>query len=1048
MSKPNPKFLGRGGRRSLSDAQVGRLEISQGRSVHPPARTVSLASPGTASYLPLGERAPVDLHQRLVSTSRPIPQAEVSGINHSQTVEFQQEYEIQPRRTSGTTDPLEECSEHQMNMSVERRKENVAPAISQQPRVSSAAYTTKETSQTDEQQPARPPTPYPIASGRAVRESIELSHRLTNDPNRSTASLNLPLREDLLHSLQSMYGSLPSELTSNLEFLRAIEDPFDAKYTTAFDVFYNTRRFFDKPSGTILDVTSDEPPIGSGTVSGKSIYGIFIDDSLLYEATSIMEPKPFIPPTLLDTNFFPRETFQSSTTGSSGIEPRVSFHQKSLTIPSRRLHRPQLSESIGYNSLPRCRKVAGRDIITSPIRLRPTFRISPPRSPSFGMRKKTSTLRPRAVMAWWKEREAAASRSSALGHVISKSHFNEQPKLTPPNDEPERKEKEKRGNPLRRLSSLFGKRQSSETSLRSMTRSNGSHRSLNSLPSQVSLPECPQGIPSFITANIVRNSRVPSSAGENVQITTVRRTSESSSVVQQRISSFEAPRPIRVEKKYQTSPSYQLLSTLKPVRGRSLKEQFEKELGSGTGQPEYVDPKAVCEEIPARTWEVDILQAPVTSSTLSSHEASASTCQIPAVGVSILDVSSGSDSIQLDRHSMANSPFTENFGGEGNSGSFPQEIYDAELVLSSPDFSDPQIVTSTPLLNSGLSSPLIPQSISILGDSHSSHGLNSSPESSINSHHHVIPLQAIGAIKSTSSNKSASVQKPINSADKTYNTSTGMNITASDDNKENVAPDENLPNLPSLSPYNTRRVSVSSILGFVQGETNTHNMGTRFRGSLRRQNRGWQRHPLRMVKSALGSFGLKDTSKPVTKDQNEPKRKRPSVLDLFKFSRPADATASIPTPSTPSFRILPTVDSASLPGEVETPIPKNKSILSMKLGRKKKPILAVPKYPRKDKSRGNLFGLFEFNKTAPKSSFVIHPDAKGATGRKVSTGSNRTVSKITRRFSMNVFPIFKRRIFSAPPDRQSLPPEPIPTPRERSISPPPRLELTLSGSGL
>lgn len=48
-------------------------------------------------------------------------------------------------------------------------------------------------------------------------------------------------------------------------------------------------------------------------------------------------------------------------------------------------------------------------------------------------------------------------------------------------------------------------------------------------------------------------------------------------MVKQRISSFETPsRPTEADKKHQTSPSWQILNTIKPVRGGSLREVYER----------------------------------------------------------------------------------------------------------------------------------------------------------------------------------------------------------------------------------------------------------------------------------------------------------------------------------------------------------------------------------------------------------------------------------------------------------------------------------------
>ncbi|KAK6351631.1 hypothetical protein TWF718_004785 [Orbilia javanica] len=1069
MSKPYPKSLGRGGRRSLSDVQVGRLGESQGRDTRLPTRTVSLATSRTGSNLPLGERVPADFQHLPTSNPRSIPRVETSSTNGHRRAEFHRDYENQPIRAPETTKLPEEGLETQTDPSSERRKENVAPIINYQAWSELPIPTVKEANRPDEVQACNQPIPFPSDSRANLgiaQDPVEVSRGVCDSLNRPVTSLRLPVQENLLPNLQSMYGNISPDLTSNLAFLYAIEDAFDARYTAAFDVFYNARRFFDKPSGTILDSTSNKYPIGSGTLSGKSIYGVFINDYLLYEPKSATRPRQPISPNLPSTGLFNQRAVRPNISGKiltlyapsqRGLSTKESHmvlvaagrkfasHQKGLTVPSRRLHRSQLSESVGYSSLPRRRKVVGRDTMMPPIRLRPIFRTSPPRAPSFGMRKKTSTLRPKAVMAWWKEREAATSRVETFGREVPRPLFNEQtkepplPKGEPPTNEKGKdkdRDKEKRRNPLRRLSSLFGKRQNSEASLKSMGISNGSQRSLNSLPSQVSLPECRQGLPSFITTNIVRNNRGSTFVGGGIETTRPEKKSEPLSVVQQRISSFEAPVPIQIEKKYQTSPSYQLLSTLKPVRGRSLKEQFEKKLDYGAQDSKS---EAIYEGTKTQAREVAPGHALVTPLDTSGYESTIFTRHLPPT----LKLSNASGSTHSDGFSITSPPFVENSESEVNGS---REIYDGELDLSSPDFSDPQIITSTPLQNSGLGSPLIPPSISIFGDSRLSDNFDYSVDSSINSNHHTIPI-ASTTIKETkaTSNNTLAYKKAIGSSEKKHHSTGSVGSTASDDNKENIAPDIDLPNLPRLSPRNTRRRSGSGILGLFRDEATTQNMGVKFQ---QRQNRGWQKRPLRMVKSALGPFGTKESSKTVSRDQRGIKKKRQSVLDLFKFSRPTDMTNSTPTPGTSSFRVLPTADSVSMRSDVEVPIHKKKSILSTKLGRKKKPILVVPKYPKKDKSRGNLFGLFEFNKGSPRNSFAIHSDTKEATERKFSIGSNRTLSKTTRRLSVNVFPLFRRRIFSAPPDTQSLPPEPVTVIQGRSISPPPQLELTLSGSGL
>ncbi|KAK6503583.1 hypothetical protein TWF481_008596 [Arthrobotrys musiformis] len=849
MSRAYPNYLGRGGRRSLSDVHLGRPGESPARGVRSPTRTVSLAAPGTGSHLPLGERAAAEFQQCRISTTRPTPWLEASNINDPLRTDLRRGDENQPIRPVGTIGLPEDESNAQIDLSGERRKENVAPITNQQLRADFASSTVNKPS---EGQPARSNSQYPTSSETTVRMMIqdptETSQSVYGDTGGSSHSLGLPLHEELLFNLQSMYGNMSSDLTSNLEILRAIEDAFDARYTAAFDVFYNTRRFFEAPSGTILDNASDKHPIGSGTVSGKSIYGVFINDSLFCDPAGNTRFQPPIAPNLPDMVSFHRRGLQSDTSG-----------------------------------------------------------------------------------------------------------------------------------------------------------------------------------------------RASGSASDNIEIPRPRQTSESSSVVQQRVSSFEAPRPIHVEKKYQTSPSYQLLSTLKPVRGRSIKDQFEKKPDSCAGA---VESGAANGGVWARFREYP-QHALVTPPGPSSNDMSIAANYIPP----LLDISDDSDSIHVGGFSPSSPHFLENLEGE-ESGS--QEIYDAELALSSPDFSDPQIVTSTPLQSSGLCSPLIPQSISILGDSRSSNGLDSSLDVSANSNgtRNSMIFSTTGGPKSINSSRLNRIRDPTKPTEKIYDTTASVNSAASDDNKENIAPDEGRLDLPSPLPRNIRRRSVSSVLNFARGESSTQTMGVQFQGSLRRQNRGWQKRPLRLVKSALGPFGVKESKKAIPQNQLGIKKKRQSVLDLFKFSRPTDTASSTPTPGTPSFRVLPTVDSTSLPSEVDLPIRKHKSLLSTKLGRKKKPILAVPKYPKKDKSRGNLFGLFEFNKGSPKSSFVLHSDTKETTERKVSTGSNRTLSKMTRRFSMNVFPIFKRRIFSAPTDTRSLSPEPQVVIRERSISPPPQLELILPGSGL
>ncbi|KAK6361126.1 hypothetical protein TWF730_004873 [Orbilia blumenaviensis] len=1027
MSKGNPRSLGRGGRRSLSDAHAERLGVSQRREARPPTRTVSLAAPILGLPRPRGKSASFEFQQRQVSARRSMLRADNDGIGNSQQTESQQECEIQLGRVSSGVNLPREALEPQADLSSERRKENVAPVTSQQSQLEFPASMRSDAS--DDEHSSGLSTP--SFTGSVIRGSVETTHDPANDLNASGSSLNSPLSEELLCILQSMYANFSPDLVSNLEFLHAIDDAFDARYTAAFDVFYNTRRFFNEPSGTILDDTLDSYPVGSGTVSGKSIYGIFIDNSLFCELTDIGMRQPLSPPLLGDTGLLQRRDFLPSPAGTS---QKSHYRHEGVAGPIRRLPGPKLSDSFltAYSSLSGRRKIARRGTYTAPVRLRPTLRISPPRSPSFGMHKKTATLRPKAVMAWWKERDAANSQTETIGNEITGPHFGDQSKASTPQrgESEKKKEKEKRRNPLRRLSSLFGKRQGSAASLRSMAKSNSSRRSLNSLPSNVSLPQCRQGLQSFITANIVRNSRVPRSTDEIAEVPKARQTS-GSSVVQQRISSFETPRPIRVEKKYRTSPSYQLLSTLKPVRGQALKEKFEK-----VSSAEGAKCVGVPEDIRAHAWEADPQPASVASPAFSGREGTVSTCQTPPIP----DTSADSDSPQSEDQSFVNPPFAENSRGEGNSS---KGIYDAELVLSSPDFSDPQIVMSTPCQNGSPDFPLVPQSISILGDSPSSRGLDSSIDSIVNSsrYHSSMIVRASGAAGSFGSDNLGPSHGPLKLTEKMYQT---IGSGPPDENKENIAPSGDLLNLPTIPPPDTRRISFSSILGLSRGQRNARKTEEKPQGP----HRGWGGRPLRLVKSAWGPFGVKDTSKSVAKGHNDIKKRRQSVLDLFRFSRAMETTNLAPIPGTPSFRVLPTVGPAIMLDESETPIQKNKSILSMKLGRKKKPILAVPKYPKKDRLRGNLFGLFEFNKATPKNTFTIHSDAKETAERRASMCSNTAASKVTRHFSMSAFPAFKGRIFSGPPGNQNLPPKPEVATPERPISPPPQLELNLPGSCL
>ncbi|KAJ6260866.1 hypothetical protein Dda_3527 [Drechslerella dactyloides] len=767
-----------------------------------------------------------------------------------------QENQTWPRMASGTSEQMEEDAPE---AALKMRKENVAPAANQQLRAdqdSTGLVDAKgdfdiyeDSSAEIESADLRPPTPDISAPQSTERQIL-------SDVIEPDVLADADFDEELLHQLQSMYSSA-SESDISMRLLHAIEDGFEAKYTAAFDVFYNTRRFFGQPCGIILDAAfSQEHVISSGTATGKSIYGVH---------------------------------------GVHGCDAHADDHDADTEC--------------------------------------------------------------------------------------------EQHCSAPPN-----------------------------------------------------------------TPNASR--RVPAAAGDVLNVSKSRQASESSSIVQQRISSFETPRYIPVEKKYQTSPSYQLLNAIKPVRGRSLKGRF---VPSSDG----VDAQTEVETVNPVSGTLQDENSASCSESVEPQDHNPfeiSTSKSASSHVGELEISDNQDTSEAVSPEQEDSVIinqSEKSEREScGASSILHHIYDSEVdpsPLPSPDFSDPQIITSTPDRNSALNSPIaplddIPINENRQSDSIEAHSLDAASISN------TLPKSPTRIMQEIDGNRQLLPPKPRVTSDEKSKVSETVNEFDADDNKENIAPEEELLVAP-LERTNVylgeRQMSLSSLSRGAQSEANDEVPALVSKGVKSGKNSRWQKRPLRMVKSAIDSLRVKDVRGSASQEKGRKKR-RPSVLNLFKFSRAYEAVNEPDLTGTPSFRVLPTIDSPSImEPEVSPRSPRRaKSSLGVRLDRKKKPILAVPKYPRRRRSRGNIFGLFEFGRMQQRSSFIVHSDSKPSTPQRNSFASSKFfASRISRRFALNILPLFRRKTFSVPP---------APEPQEedeliqiqRTPSPPPRLELQLPRSGL
>ncbi|KAF3941676.1 hypothetical protein ABW19_dt0208196 [Dactylella cylindrospora] len=1029
----------------------GPAEPSPNRAAPPPARNPPIPpmASQTEVKVPLSGWAIADLANRRGQVFRSFTTAESSIL-----ATLRQENHNRSRKSSDVAD-TELIRSSTQEESLERMKENLAPIPTQQPSEPRNSIGGE----------------VPAASSMELVTDSQDNLDVVGAPTAVSGHFEMPdLRPvfggRLIHDLQSIYtGTFPGSDMERRYLLRSLEDPFNARYAAAFDVFYNARRFFEQPSGTILDSSMDELTISAGTVSGKSIYGVYIDEPQLFTHLIGIEPSPKVPPNTPNATNISQRIAEDGSMGESTnprklAEGHTNAHSNETSdtqagktstqptyinlerpaIPPRRLPTlkglPSSQETYGGIRYP----LQGA-AVTPPRTRDAVLKVSPPHSSIALYRKRNSPLRPKAVMAWWKERDAATSGSDGLNRVgmvkppSRQSSRGSRSSLS--NDGLSKKQKHKKRNPLRRFSALFGKRRASNHSLKSTAMSNGSHKSLKSLPSQVFIPECKQGTPSFITTDIVKNRPTSIAPGAIEDVNNKTRQTSGSSIVRQRISSFETPRPVQVEKKYQTSPSYQMLNTLKPVRGRSMKERYEKtgDTSTPTGKRcEDIPPKAnVLPKEPSPTGSNGgVLVADV--SLVSDTSNSAFICsgnEDPEA-----DTSRGLSALEKE---IGLVPKHNSSGGDTSGlSSIFQDIYDAEVAIGTPDLLDPRIITSTPIRDSGRSSPkLLSEDVSIAGPQVLKINQNAT-NTSLQFEHSTDPISTSCIVQEPNDGVSATYLSTKESkllAQKPTSQSTSlpsMEVIDNDENKENIAPDESyrtFPEIPSTAFIPSPRIA--------RFEADFSGLITETQKYISRKHQSLQKRSLRLVKSALDSFKFGTSSQ----------GKRSSVLGLFKLSRSSEVDP-LPHGAT-SFRILPTIDSPH--AEYEIPNKKSKSGLRARLGRKKKPILAVPKYPKKNRSRGSLFNLFDFNRSRRESSFIVHQDSKLQTPRKTSEGSNETIaSRIQRRFS--ILPLFKRRIFSAPTGPSvdvhiHIPPEGEAS-VNRSFSPPPRLELQLSRSGL
>ncbi|KAF3901642.1 hypothetical protein ABW21_db0206900 [Orbilia brochopaga] len=416
----------------------------------------------------------------------------------------------------------------------------------------------------------------------------------------------------------------------------------------------------------------------------------------------------------------------------------------------------------------------------------------------------------------------------------------------------------------------------------------------------------------------------------------------------------------------------------------------------------------------------------------------------------ILDHQHAPESVTPElEHSMNTNDMDESEAEYSDLNSILHNIYDAEQVepspLPSPDFSDPQIVTSTPDQNNSLHGPATAAHDILTSENHQTG--SAAHEILISENNQTAPTEA-DSIEATSTKSNNLTKSPARvmqeidgnrqvppskhqvTSDKKMELSETVNEFNADNNKENIAPEEDDQSDPTTVHLGDRAMSLSSLSRIAHSEANDdipalghgEETASRWHGA-------WPKRPLRMVRSAIDSIRVRGAEGSASQEKRR-KRPRPSVRELFKFARSYKAVEESDLGGTPSFRVLPTIDCPST--EPEAFPRKTKSSLSVRLDRKKKPILAVPKMQQQ------------------RSSFIVHsePNSKPTTPRKTSYTSRKSfASRIARRFNMKILPLFRRRVFSAPSVSETLEEE-EPIRFQRTPSPPPRLELELPRSGL
>ncbi|EPS36912.1 hypothetical protein H072_9498 [Dactylellina haptotyla CBS 200.50] len=701
----------RGGRKSLSDLQGRNHCEAQVHSPPAPSRTISLGSHHQAvSRSPLLDfPSTLDDLQRNTSALRPISQLGSAIAVSQQREPDRPESRTQTKGPLAVTSIPNPQTETPQEPTSEKVKENVAP-VAHYPLPLPSSENLPEAENFDNANLAM------LSNDRASADMESILPKLAPECafHHRPPMLDSCHQEDFRCSLQSAYGPQPGSSLSP-QLYNVLEEAFDARYTVTFDIFYNARRFFDQASGTIIGAISDTSTMGPGINRNKSIYGS------VYLPASEPNTSRVVPPSMpgmkdprtpdfrqeVAQPYKLREESQDRVPNGSLLyspRPPTDRHKiRASVIPSRRLHPiPATGSNLSQVAFPRHMARQRQTQTTNPRHQRSLFRVSPPRNPHSAIRKRSPTLQPNAVMAWWKERERdsitpkktkqdAKSLEDTFTLQNSTKYTNSIPNMSS-----HRREKEKRRNPIRCLSSIFGIHQSGEKDLRSIALVNGSQKSLHSLPSQVFLPEYQHGMPSFITTNIVKNNVGSQVDTGSLDVAKTRQTStSSSSVVKERISSFETPRPAQFDKRYQTSPSYQMLNMIQLVRGSSLKEVFErddrKDATSSDQKKSNLDEECLANYLSKSSNDEAV--SPDAGSNQTNHITSSLSLGNFAAAIEASD-----SKLPFDRNIRKNSACSvlSDIG-----------IHDAQISISTPDFSDPYIVTSTPPQNSRPTSPII-----------------------------------------------------------------------------------------------------------------------------------------------------------------------------------------------------------------------------------------------------------------------------------------------------------------------------------------------------